>query len=48
MYFRTGTRFNSVPRNLVEIDKELGMFMAATRDIKFVSDVLNIHVSMFV
>ena len=39
MQFRT--RFDSVGRNLAEMDKYLGMFMAATKDVKFVSGVVN-------
>ena len=34
-------RFEVTCKNLAEMDKYLGMFLAATRDIKFVQGVVN-------
>ena len=39
MQFRM--RFDGVCKNLQEMDKYLGMFMAATKDMKFVTGVVN-------
>ena len=35
------TKFESVAKSLGDMDKYLGMFLAATRDFKFVQGVVN-------